>query len=233
MHRVLIAVMVCALLTALALGQPGEPAGADQAPALNTNREKASYAIGLSIGQNMAQQGVDLDATVIARGIADALQKRDPLLTPAQCQAAMEAFQEEMVAKQAAAAEQNKKTGTDYLAKNAKRKGVTTLKSGLQYEVLKAGTGPKPVKTDRVRTHYHGTLIDGTVFDSTTGGDPADFGVGEVIPGWTEALQLMPVGSKWKLFVPSELAYGERGAGGAIAPHSVLIFEIELLGIEK
>jgi FKBP-type peptidyl-prolyl cis-trans isomerase FklB len=237
MRRIAIAVVFCTLLLVFAYGEKsvvGYPADSGAAPVPKTTREKASYAIGLSIGQNMAQQHFDVDPNMVARGIADALARRDPLLTPEQVQAAMDAFQKELEAKEKAAGEQNKKVGQEFLAKNGKRKGVTTLKSGLQYEVIKAGTGPKPAKTDKVRTHYHGTLIDGKVFDSTTtSGEPADFGVGEVIAGWTEALQLMPVGSKWKLFVPSELAYGERGAGGVIAPNSVLIFELELLAIQK
>lgn len=133
-----------------------------------------------------------------------------------------------------AASAEARKAGEDFLAENAKREGVTTLPSGLQYEIMTTAIGQKPVATDKVRVHYHGTLIDGTVFDSSVQrGEPAEFGVTQVIPGWVEALQLMPKGSKWKLFIPYNLAYGEQGAGGAIAPYSTLIFEVELLDIVK
>jgi len=229
MNRLWLSLLLCALCaTPLAAQNPR----AGQNPQLETTRDKASYAIGLSIGQNMARQGLDLSANLLARGIADALQKRDPLLTPQQLQAAMQAFQREMAAKQNAQGVKNKADGEAFLAKNKQKKGVTTLESGLQFEVLKNGSGPRPKETDTVRTHYHGTLIDGTVFDSSLDGEPATFGVGGVIAGWTEALQLMNVGSKWKLYVPSDLAYGENGFGGSIAPNTTLIFEVELLGIQ-
>lgn len=128
----------------------------------------------------------------------------------------------------------NLEKGKKFLEDNGKRKGVITLPSGLQYEILKEGNGPKPTATDKVTTHYHGTTIDGKVFDSSVErGQPAQFGVNQVIPGWTEALQLMPVGSKWKLFIPSNLAYGESGAGGAIGPNETLVFEVELISIDK
>jgi FKBP-type peptidyl-prolyl cis-trans isomerase FklB len=229
MNRLWLSVLLCALCATPVTAQNPRAA---KSPQLETTRDKASYAIGLSIGQNMARQGLDLSANLLARGIADALQKRDPLLTPQQLQAAMQAFQREMTAKQDAKGVKNKADGEAFLAKNKKKKGVTTLESGLQFEVLKAGSGPRPKETDTVRTHYHGTLIDGTVFDSSLDGEPATFGVGGVIAGWTEALQLMNVGSKWRLYVPSDLAYGETGYGGSIAPNTTLIFEVELLGIQ-
>lgn len=229
MNRFWIPVLACALWTTQAAAQ--NPAARNQ-PQLKTNLDKASYAIGMSIGQNMAQEGLDLDPALIGRGIADAMLERTPLLTPEQMQAAMQALQEEMAAQQTAQADKNKAAGEAFLAKNKQRKGVTELPSGLQYEILKPGNGPRPKKTDTVRTHYHGTLLDGTVFDSSLKRGPATFEVGRVIDGWTEALQLMPVGSKWKLYIPSDLAYGENGAGGKIGPNSTLIFEVELLGIE-
>jgi FKBP-type peptidyl-prolyl cis-trans isomerase FklB len=139
-----------------------------------------------------------------------------------------------MQQKAAMRGQEAKSTGDKFLAENGKKKGVTTTASGLQYEVLKAGDGPKPAATDKVNVHYHGTLINGKVFDSSVErGQPITFGVQEVIKGWTEALQLMPVGSKWKIFIPSQLAYGEQGAGGDIGPNEALVFEVELLGIVK
>ncbi len=231
MNRLWITVLGCALWTAPAIAQNTGRQNAQ--PRLNTLRDKASYSIGLSIGEEMAQEGLDLSPALIGRGIADAMQKRTRLLKPEEVQAAMEAFQKQMAARQNALSEKAQAAGAAFLAKNKQRRGVTTLPSGLQYEILKAGNGPRPKKTDTVRTHYHGTLIDGTVFDSSLKRGPAKFGVGQVIPGWTEALLLMPVGSKWKLFVPSNLAYGQRGAGGKIGPNATLVFEVELLGIEK
>lgn len=148
--------------------------------------------------------------------------------------AAMQAFENNMREKEAARGNEAKAAGEKFLAENGKKKGVTTTASGLQYEILKAGDGPKPQATDRVNVHYHGTLLNGKVFDSSVErGQPITFGVQEVIKGWTEALQLMPVGSKWRIFIPSNLAYGEQGAGGDIGPNEALIFDVELLGIVK
>ena len=147
---------------------------------------------------------------------------------------AMQAFENSMREKEAARGNEAKAAGEKFLAENGKKKGVTTTASGLQYEILKAGDGPKPQATDRVNVHYHGTLLNGKVFDSSVErGQPITFGVQEVIKGWTEALQLMPVGSKWRIFIPSNLAYGEQGAGGDIGPNEALIFDVELLGIVK
>ena len=223
-----------------------KPAKADAAPAaaaassvkLDTQNSKAAYVIGCNIARNIKRDIADIDVTALVAGLQDVLSGKTPAIADADAMKVMEEFQKEMQAKQEKAAgeagEKNAKAGDEFLAKNGKREGVTTTASGLQYEVIKKGDGAKPKATETVKVHYHGTLIDGTVFDSSVKrGEPATFGVNQVIPGWVEALQLMPVGSKWKLFIPSKLAYGERGAGNDIGPNSALVFEVELLGIEK
>jgi FKBP-type peptidyl-prolyl cis-trans isomerase FklB len=219
---------------------PEEPTAAEAGPApkLETLRDKASYAIGVDIGTNLKQGSIDVDVEILSRGIADALAGPDRLLTDDEIQEAMTVFQEELRTKRAERAEElaaeNKEEGKAFLAANGKKKGVKTTKSGLQYKVLKEGDGPTPKATDTVTTHYRGTLIDGTEFDSSySRGEPTSFPVDGVIAGWTEALQMMKVGSKWQLFVPADLAYGDEGAGGDIGPGATLIFEIELLKIEK
>ena len=210
---------------------------------LKTNRDKASYAIGLQIGQALKRQGLDIDPKLLAAGISDTLAGKKPALGDQQLQAALTAFQKEMQTQQAAKAKaaekKNKKAGTVFLAGNAKKKGVKTTKSGLQYQVLKAGKGARPKATDTVEVHYRGMLIDGKVFDESFKGkvpakadETVKFAANRVIRGWTEALQLMPVGSVYRLVIPSELGYGARGAGQEIGPHSVLIFEVHLLAIE-
>jgi FKBP-type peptidyl-prolyl cis-trans isomerase FklB len=207
----------------------------------STIQEQTSYVIGLNIGNDLKQQGVEINVNMLARGIADALASKKPALSEPQIEAAfaelrkiMAAKQEQEMAKAQKKGEVNKQQGADFLAANKSKPGVKTTGSGLQYKVLKAGNGPTPKTTDKVRTHYHGTLIDGTVFDSSVQrGEPAEFPVSGVIRGWTEALQLMKVGDKWQLFIPSELAYGPRGAGEVIGPNATLIFEIELLEILK
>jgi len=216
------------------VGQAQDKAQAPkQDPALKTAAQQASYGIGLNIGREMKANGLDIDSKALAQGIADAIAGLAPKLTDEQLEAAFKAFQAEMQAKAAARSAKNKRDGEAFLAANKKKEGVVTLPSGLQYKVLKKGNGEKPKASDTVRTHYHGTLINGEVFDSTVDrGKPATFEVGGVIRGWTEALQLMPVGSKWRLFVPSALAYGPQGSRGAIGPHMTLIFEVELLAIE-
>jgi len=213
---------------------------------LKTLKQKVSYGIGLNIGRNMKEQGVEIETLLLVQGLRDALSGAKPQLTDAELQAAMNAFQRDLERKRAmqriekdpklkAAAEKNQKEGQAFLAKNAQVKGVKTTPSGLQYQVLKSGKGPSPKATDQVTTHYHGTLIDGTVFDSSVDRkQPATFGVNRVIAGWTEALQLMKVGSKWKLVIPSKLAYGlTPRPGGPIGPNAVLVFEVELLSIGK
>jgi FKBP-type peptidyl-prolyl cis-trans isomerase len=199
--------------------------------------QQRSYAIGRNIGMNLKQQELQLDAEQLLKGMKDALAGQPSLLTDAEMEQTLGALQQEMQAKQqektAAAGAKAAKEGEAYLAANAAKPGVVTLPSGLQYKVLTAGTGKKPAATDTVVVHYRGTLTDGTEFDSSyKRNQPAKFKVNQVIAGWTEALQLMPVGSKWQLVIPAKLAYGERGAGGAIPPNSVLVFEVELQGIE-
>lgn len=193
--------------------------------------EKISYALGLSLGNNLLQSGItDLNYTKLAKGIQDVLERNEPEISYQEAQAVINNFFQNLQAKMN---EKNIEEGKAFLAENAKRDGVVTLASGLQYEVIQEGNGAKPKASDTVEVHYHGTLLDGNVFDSSVNrGEPATFGVTQVIPGWVEALQLMPVGSKWKLFIPSDLAYGAQGAGQAIAPHTTLIFEVELLDIK-
>ena len=218
---------------------------ADPAPALKDQKDKVSYSIGMDIGRNIKGQNLDLNVDALAAGIRDAIGGGKTALTDEEAKEVMMAYRNEMQAKrQSMAREQgdkNKKDGETFLAENQKKEGVKThtvkLPNGtnavLQYKVLTAGTGAKPSTNDTVITHYRGTLIDGTEFDSSyKRGEPATFPVTGVIKGWTEALLLMPVGSKWQLFIPSELAYGERGAGRQIGPNATLIFDIELVGIQ-
>ena len=192
--------------------------------------EKVSYALGLSLGNNLLGSGVTaLDYAKMAKGIQDVMEQREPEISYQDAQTVINDFFQALQAKVSEAAQSQ---GIAFLAENAKRAEVVTLESGLQYEVIAAGAGATPTASDSVKVHYHGMLIDGTVFDSSVNrGEPATFGVTQVISGWVEALQLMPVGSKWRLFIPSELAYGAQGAGQSIAPHSTLVFEVELLDI--
>ena len=204
---------------------------------LKTTKEKFSYALGMNLGANFHKQSVDVDPNLVAAGIRAAMAGGKTLLTEAEAQAALAEVQGELRKKQMEKAqvtgEANKKEGDAFLAANKSKEGVTALPSGLQYKVLTAGTGPKPSASDSVVCNYRGTLINGKEFDSSyKRGQPATFPVSGVIKGWTEALQLMPVGSKWQLFIPSTLAYGERGAGGDIGPNATLIFEVELISIE-
>lgn len=212
-------------------------ADAQDRPVLKTDKDKVSYSIGLDIGTNFKRQSVDLDQKALAAGIADGLSGGKPLLTEDEVRKVLAQFQQQMAAKAQAMAQQladkNQKEGEAFLAENKKKKGVITLPSGLQYRVITAGTGKIPKATDTVTTHYRGTLIDGTEFDSSyKRGEPASFPVNGVVKGWTEALQLMKVGSKWQLVIPSNLAYGPQGAGQVIGPNATLIFEIELLSIK-
>ena len=204
---------------------------------LKTDKEKLSYAIGMNIGQGMKKDSLDIDPAILSRAIKDAVTGSKPAMTEEEARTIVTAFRTEMVKKQQAeaqkAGEVNKQAGDKFLAENKTKDGVVTLPSGLQYKVIKQGDGPKPTASDTVVTNYRGTLIDGKEFDSSyKRGQPATFPVGQVIKGWTEALQLMPVGSKWQLYIPSNLAYGDRGAGGDIGPNSTLIFDIELLSIQ-
>ena len=198
-----------------------------------TLEQHASYGIGLQMGQQLADnpfEGLDIDA--VAAGVIAAYTEQQPEVSDEQIRAAFGVISERMQAEQAAKAELLAGAGEAFLAENAKRPEVTVTASGLQYEVLVAAEGEKPTRNSTVRTHYHGTLIDGTVFDSSyQRGEPAEFPLSGVIAGWTEALQLMAPGSKLRLYIPHNLAYGERGAGNAIAPFSALIFDVELLPI--
>ena len=193
--------------------------------------DKISYAIGLSMGQNLMGSGVtSLEYADLAAGIKDVLEKNQPQISYQEAQQVLGKFFSELEAKIAGEA---KAAGEAFLAENAKREGVKVTESGLQYEVLEATIGQKPKATDKVRVHYEGTLIDGTVFDSSyKRGESIAFGLNQVIKGWTEGLQLMSIGSKYKLYIPYHLAYGERGAGANIPPYAALIFTVELLGIE-
>ena len=197
--------------------------------------DKTSYAIGLSFGQHLAESEIKgIDYNSFARGV-EAMCEHKPLEIDIQeAQQLLNTYFTKLQEEKEAASAEKRKAGEEFLKENAKREGVKTLDSGLQYEVITEGKGAIPTAKDKVKVHYHGTLIDGTVFDSSVKrGEPAVFGVTQVIQGWVEALQLMPVGSKWKLFIPYNLAYGERGAGSMIQPYSALIFEVELLDIVK
>ena len=201
---------------------------------LKNQKEKVSYIIGMDIGGNLKRQSVDVDPNILAKGVKDALAGGKPLLTEQEIQETMAAFQKEMMARQSEVAKKNKAEGEAFLAANKKKEWVKALQSGLQYKVIKVGTGKKPKLSDTVTAHYRGTLIDGTEFDSSyKRGQPVSFPVSGVIPGWTEALQLMGEGAKWQLFIPSNLAYGEKGAGRDIGPNATLIFEIEVVSIQE
>lgn len=192
--------------------------------------DKLSYALGLSMGHNFLGSGIkSLNVEDFAKGVEAVYKQEKPEISFDEAKKIINEFFSNL---QDEIAETNKQAGKEFLAENAKRSGVVVLPSGLQYEVLAEGKGRKPKVTDKVQCHYHGTLIDGQVFDSSIQrGTPAVFGVNQVIPGWVEALQLMPEGSRWKLYIPSDLAYGERGAGGSIPANATLIFEVELIKI--
>jgi len=204
---------------------------------LESNIDSVSYAIGILVGSNNTKQletapgGGDINREAMAAAFRASSVGEEAAITPEEANELVRKFFEGAGEREA---QKNLEEGNAFLEKNKAREGVTTTESGLQYEILTEGTGPKPTADDQVRVNYHGTLIDGKVFDSSVDrGEPVVFGVSQVIPGWTEALQLMPVGSKWKIYVPSAIAYGERGAGGDIGPNSALIFEVELLEIVK
>jgi len=222
--------------------QPG--AATKRAPAkaapltLKTQKDKASYALGMNFGTGLRKQSIDIDPAILARGLRDSFSNGKTLLTEDEAKAVLTQLQGDVRKRQQELAQQlgetNKKQGLEFLEANKTKDGVVTLPSGLQYKVLQEGTGPKPAPTDTVVCNYRGTLLDNTEFDSSyKRGQPATFPVTGVIKGWTEALQLMPVGSKWQLFIPSALAYGEHGAGGQIGPNATLIFEVELLSIQS
>jgi len=216
-------------------GQPVKPRS--QSPlVLKTDKDKVSYALGMNLGTNLHRDSIDIDTAVFLRALKDTLAGGKTLLTESETRAALMQLQTAVRAKQMEkmklAGEANKKEGESFLAANKTKEGVVTLPSGLEYKILAEGTGPKPAATDTVVCNYRGTLVNGTEFDSSyKRGQPATFPVSGVIKGWTEALQLMPVGSKWQLFLPAELAYGERGPSPEIGPNSTLVFEVELLSI--
>ncbi len=223
-------------LTALCLLPAAPLIAADFAKKdLKSDKNKTSYAIGVRTGQNLANQKLHLNVQAVAMGVKHALLgDKEILMTDKEISDVLQKFQQERRKELSKIGERNKKAGEEFLAANAKKKGVVTLKSGLQYKVLVQGKGAIPKQGDTVVTHYVGTLIDGKEFDSSRKrGTPATFPVTGVIAGWVEALQLMPVGSKWMLYIPSQLAYGTRGAGQMIGPDATLVFEIELLEIKK
>jgi FKBP-type peptidyl-prolyl cis-trans isomerase len=216
---------------------------------LKTQKDKTSYAVGMNVGKglaaNLRQGSVDVDQAILLRGLKDALAGGKTLLTDDEAKAVLTQLQTEMRTRQQekmkveqekmkAVAEENKKEGAEFLAANKTKEGIVTLPSGLQYKILSEGTGPKPAATDTVTCDYKGTLIDGTEFDSSyKRGQPLSILVTGVIKGWTEALQLMPVGSKWQIFIPSDLGYGDRGSGPVIGPGATLIFEVDLHSIQE
>jgi FKBP-type peptidyl-prolyl cis-trans isomerase len=227
--------IIYGLVVVLALSASCQQSG--KSVKLQSNIDSVSYAIGVLVGANNLKQlesapgGGDISKEVMTAAFRAASMGEETSITDEQANELVRKFFESAGQREAQKALEE---GNAFLEKNKARQGVTTTASGLQYEVITAGTGAMPLATDQVRVHYHGTLIDGKVFDSSVDrGEPVVFGVNQVIPGWTEALQLMPVGSKWKIYLPANLAYGDRGAGGDIGPNSVLIFEVELLEIVK
>jgi len=216
--------------------KPGTTATKAAPVPLTTQKQKVSYAIGLNIGKSMKKDGVDVDSATLLRGVKDGMNGTTPALSDDEAQKALTQLRADLTKKadveRLAAATKNKKEGDDFLAANKAKPGVKSTADGLQYKVITPGTGPKPTAADTVTVNYRGTLINGKEFDSSyKRGQPATFPVGQIIKGWTEALQLMPVGSKWQLFIPADLAYGDRGAGPDIGPNSTLMFEVELLSI--
>jgi FKBP-type peptidyl-prolyl cis-trans isomerase FklB len=229
MRRIVTALVVMAAVPVLASAQ--------EATTLKTDKEKLSYAMGMDLAGQLKANQVEIDPAVFAKGMQDLLAGGKTLLTDTEAKTIISELQKNMIAKRTAetvaAGEKNKKDGEAFLAANKAKEGVVTLPSGLQYKPITTGTGPKPTAAQTVVCQYRGTLINGKEFDSSyKRGQPASFPVNGVIKGWTEVLQLMPVGSKWQVFIPSNLAYGERGAGADIGPNATLIFEIELVAIK-
>jgi len=218
--------------------QPTTPPAAGQGAPTRSVEDRASYVIGFNLGRSLKQNEIQANTDLLTQGLRDALSGAKGMLTDEEMQATMQEFQQKVMAaqeaKQKVLGEKNKAEGEAFLAKNKARAGVKTTASGLQYEVLKEGTGPAPKATDTVTVNYLGTLMDGTKFDSSYDrNEPATFVLNQVIPGWTEGVQLMKVGSKYKFYIPAALGYGERGAGGVIGPNAPLVFEVELVSIGK
>ena len=206
--------------------------------ALTTDEDKVSYSIGVDLGKHLQRQGISINPVIFTRGIEDGMKGNPVLLSDEEMKTVLNDFQKRMMAKRAEEiskqAQDNKTNGDAFLASNKTKSGVITLPSGLQYKIITACKGPKPTKDDTVTVDYTGKLVNGTVFDSSEKtGKPATFKVTQVIPGWTEALQLMPVGSTWELYIPANLAYGERSVGSAIGPNETLIFSVHLISIES
>ncbi len=230
MKRPLIVVLTLLVMAGQALAQ-GDPT-------LKDDKDKISYSIGVEIGTTLKKQGIEVVADVLTKGLKDALTGAKTLMTEEEIIETLTTFRKNFIAKKQEEAKQlgekNKKEGEVFLAENQKKEDVKTLPSGLQYRVIKPGTGKKPKAEDMVTVHYRGTLIGGKEFDSSySHGKPATFPVNRVIPGWTEVLQLMEEGAKWEVFIPSKLAYGEQGAGNEIGPNATLIFEIELISVQE
>ncbi len=223
---------------AIMIGFLNAPLFAGDAPALKSDKEKEAYAVGVDLARNLRRQGIDINAAAMAKGMLDELSGSQLMMSETELRTALTSFQTDVKQKRARlvnlVAAENKKAADSFLAANKTKEGVITLPSGLQYKVIKQGEGIKPAATDTVEVHYRGTLLDGTEFDSSfSRGKPGTFKVNIVIAGWREALQLMPAGSKWQIFVPPQLAYGETGNGRNIGPNAALIFEVELIAVNK
>jgi FKBP-type peptidyl-prolyl cis-trans isomerase FklB len=245
----LVALLICSAVASYAEDAKPSPSPAENKPAATSifknDKDKVSYSLGVDIGRTLQRLQLDLNETALSQGIADVLGNKPMAMTDQELQQTLQAFQQKMMQKQQeamskkqdemkAVAEKNKIEGKKFLEDNAKKSGVKTTASGLQYKIIKEGTGEKPKDADTVETNYRGTTIDGKEFDSSAKhGSSFSFPVNGVIKGWSEALKMMPVGSKWELYVPSDLAYGDEGYGDDIAPGSTLVFEVELLGIKK
>jgi FKBP-type peptidyl-prolyl cis-trans isomerase FklB len=224
------ALLFCMLATVI--GQ----AHADESLELKTDKDKLSYGIGVSVGRNLRKQDTDVDMNILIKGIETGLTAEKLLFSEKELRLLMNKYQSEVRQKallsKRLAREDNRKKGEAFLAENKTKEGVVVLPSGVQYKIIKAGNGPKPTDSDIVKVYYRGALLDGTEFDSTDPGHPVDLKASALIAGWKEALSLMPVGSKWQIYIPSELAYGDRGVGSDIGPNETLIFDVELLGIK-